>query len=184
MSIVVKCPSCGKRLDAPSSWSGKLATCPVCGDQIRIAEEALDAEPVPLPSDAPSESAAAEASLDGLSAKDYGGTLPKRKPCPVCGESIVATAAKCRFCGELFDSRLKTRAKSEVRNSQDENLSAVDCVACVLVSGVTCVLGVVYMIQGKRRGTQMFAISVVAMVFWFIVVSIVEAALSEANRMR
>ena len=25
-----------------------------------------------------------------------------RQPCPACGEMIVATAARCRFCGEVF----------------------------------------------------------------------------------
>ncbi len=27
-----------------------------------------------------------------------------RKPCPVCGEAIAASARKCRFCGEEFGS--------------------------------------------------------------------------------
>jgi len=34
-----------------------------------------------------------------------------RRACPKCGESIVATAAKCRFCGEIFEDAL--RASSE-----------------------------------------------------------------------
>ncbi len=31
----------------------------------------------------------------------------ERRPCPMCGEMIVATAAKCRFCGEIFNPELK-----------------------------------------------------------------------------
>ncbi len=35
-----------------------------------------------------------------------------RRPCPMCGEMIVAGAAKCRYCGEVFDSTLKKVKKS------------------------------------------------------------------------
>ena len=30
----------------------------------------------------------------------------------MCGEMILSTAAKCRFCGEVFDSTLKKAKKS------------------------------------------------------------------------
>ena len=29
--------------------------------------------------------------------------MNETKPCPMCGESIVATAKKCRFCNEWLD---------------------------------------------------------------------------------
>ena len=41
-----------------------------------------------------------------------------RRPCPMCGEMIVATAAKCRFCGEVFDPTLK-KAKSKKKKKYD-----------------------------------------------------------------
>ncbi|TXT17124.1 MAG: hypothetical protein FD138_4629, partial [Planctomycetota bacterium] len=39
----------------------------------------------------------AEASEDG------------RRACPMCGEMIIATAAKCRFCGEVLDPEIRKR---------------------------------------------------------------------------
>ncbi len=37
----------------------------------------------------------------------WSGAEALRRPCPMCGEPmIVAAAAKCRFCGAVFDPRL------------------------------------------------------------------------------
>ena len=38
-----------------------------------------------------------------------------RRPCPACGEFILTTAAKCRFCGEVFDAVLKTGRTQEAK---------------------------------------------------------------------
>ncbi len=31
------------------------------------------------------------------------------KPCPVCRDPIQDVAVKCRYCGEVFDPRLKPK---------------------------------------------------------------------------
>jgi hypothetical protein len=46
------------------------------------------------------------------------GSGEARRPCPECGEMIVAGAAKCRFCGAIFDPKLKqfeSKGKTELR---------------------------------------------------------------------
>ena len=35
------------------------------------------------------------------------GAPQERKPCPMCGELIAATARKCRFCGHYLDPSLR-----------------------------------------------------------------------------
>jgi DNA-directed RNA polymerase subunit M/transcription elongation factor TFIIS len=40
-------------------------------------------------------------------------TSEPQKPCPMCGEMILAAAVKCRYCGETFDPKLKKGKKSK-----------------------------------------------------------------------
>ncbi len=122
MPIKMNCPSCGKTLSAPDTAAGKKAKCPSCGQIMVVPEAVHDAEelyrPAPEPSTpfSPQPSAGpAENWLDEVqgtagtpAASGPGGEA--RRPCPECGEMIVAGAAKCRFCGAIFDPRLRGRA--------------------------------------------------------------------------
>jgi hypothetical protein len=116
MPISFACPKCGKSLKAPDSAAGKSSTCPGCSSRVTCPEPVYDAELVeagpsaldiygdigdekpyamtPGPADAPAPGTEA------------------RKPCPMCGEMIVVSAAKCRFCGEIFDPAVKKAARS------------------------------------------------------------------------
>jgi predicted RNA-binding Zn-ribbon protein involved in translation (DUF1610 family) len=126
MPINMTCPSCGKTLAAPDSAAGKRAKCPSC-NQIMIVPTpaqpladfgALPAQPPPPPPGSQSSAAGGESWLD-----DLGGASPTpsaavagpggeaRRPCPECGEMIIAGAAKCRFCGAVFDPRLRSTSR-------------------------------------------------------------------------
>lgn len=131
MPISVKCAECGKGLRAPDALAGKKAKCPQCGGVIPIpaavsdAEEFEDDPPVPKPT-APKPSvpkASAKSTTRAAKKKveeeeDYGDadadmeSEDGRRACPMCGEMIVATAAKCRYCGEVLDSDLRKSGKS------------------------------------------------------------------------
>jgi hypothetical protein len=89
-----------------------------------------------------------------------------RRPCPICGEMIVATAAKCRFCDAIFDETLRREAlkKSKKWADTDENLTTSDWIFCVLCSGITCICGIIYMIQGKPKGAKMVGVSILVAV--------------------
>lgn len=54
--------------------------------------------------------------LAGPDPADEPANEPK-KPCPMCGETILAAAVKCRFCGEVFDSKLKKGKAKKRRKS-------------------------------------------------------------------
>jgi hypothetical protein len=85
-----------------------------------------------------------------------------RKPCPMCGEMIPAAAMKCRFCGTIFDPKLrKQEAKRGAKSydTGDEDLTAGEWLVAILCSGIGCILGIIWMLQGKPKGKKMFFVS-------------------------
>jgi len=111
--INMSCPSCAKNLSAPDTAAGKKAKCPACGTTMVIPTGVFDAEEIGITSLPPT--APGYDSVDGMpgagtsqpsAASTMPGQEPARRPCPTCGELIIATAAKCRFCGAVFDARL------------------------------------------------------------------------------
>ena len=98
----------------------------------------------------------------------------------MCGEPIIASAAKCRFCGEIFDAKLKkaARKKNSKNGDLDEDMSTGDWVVAVLCPLIGCFASIVWMIQGKSKGLKMFGVS-----FGFIIVwNIISVAFRVANK--
>jgi predicted RNA-binding Zn-ribbon protein involved in translation (DUF1610 family) len=168
MAIQVSCASCGSSFNAPDSAAGKQAKCPKCGGPIKIpiaapAEEVLEAELAPS---------------TPYSDDDFAVEPPPqrpedadRKPCPKCGEMIQRSAMKCRFCGEILDPMLRAQNQGvgTSSNSADADLTVVDWVLCILCSGIGCILAIIYIIQGKPKGTKMLLIALAVQAFWVVV---------------
>jgi len=167
VAIHVTCDACGKTLKTKDSAAGRRAKCPSCGAAIQIPETTemedggiFDAE---------------EMGFDDLgSPNDWGDATEDpaeagRKPCPMCGEMIKENAAKCRFCGEIFDPELKKQAKRSGAADADSDLSTGDWVVAILCSGIGCIAGIVWMIQGKPKGLKMFGVSLLMCVIWNII---------------
>lgn len=168
MSIKVSCDSCGKDLKVRDEAAGKRVKCPDCGSVIRVPqaeapEDAVDAE-----------SADDDDPWGGEDLKSSGKALEPRKPCPACGEMIIKTAGKCRFCGEILDPALKKKVKKKKRSSSysggfdDDDMSVGDWVVALICSGIGCIAGIVWMIQGKPKGTKMFLVSFGMVIVWNI----------------
>ncbi len=198
MSISVKCQECGKALKAPDALAGKKAKCPQCGTAVPIPQAVVDAEEIDDEFSAPPSKSKATAKkpskpepqdedeydnpFEGLA--DYEAAAPaqrseKRIPCPLCGEKILASAAKCRFCDEILDPTLRKRAKKKASSSSggDGELSTTDILLCVLCSGIGCIVGIVALIKGDTsRGGKMLGISLAMQVFWGVVRVIIEQA--------
>jgi predicted RNA-binding Zn-ribbon protein involved in translation (DUF1610 family) len=197
MPISVKCQECGKGLKAPDALAGKKAKCPQCGAVVPIPRvvvdaEEIDDEPPQLPrqpsatSKKPSKPKSKDEdnyddTFDDLA--DYEANAPalpnqKRKPCPMCGEMILAEAAKCRFCGEILDPALRKREKkSKSSSGTSDELSTGDILLCVLCSGIGCIVGLVALIRGDTsRGGKMLGISLAMQLFWGVVKVVIEQA--------
>jgi len=90
MSVFLTCPTCGSRSKAPDGAAGRRVKCPKCGAILQVGNPAgTSLPPVRQP-----DSARAEGQ-------------PERRECPYCSETIMATARKCKHCGEIIDPELK-----------------------------------------------------------------------------
>jgi DNA-directed RNA polymerase subunit M/transcription elongation factor TFIIS len=177
MPIEFKCNQCGKKLRAPDTTAGKRVKCPGCGNPVSVPQPVFDAEVASPP--APAEEEIYQTTdEDEVAAPDA-----DRRPCPMCGEMIKQDAAKCRFCGEVFDEDLrrveKKKRKKKRGSADDETMSTGDWVVALLCSGIGCIVGIVWMIQGKPKGYKMLGVSFLGVIFWNVVNAILQGALKK-----
>jgi hypothetical protein len=66
----------------------------------------------------------------------------ERKNCPSCGESIMAVAKKCRFCGTYFDEELR-RANLPSTSHVERMLMPVGRPISAIASGYLALFGVI-----------------------------------------
>lgn len=166
MPIQITCPSCKSRFNAPDAAAGKRTKCPKCSGVIEI--------PVPAPKEEIFD--AEEEFRSPFTDEDFEKETPPlpatdgdRKPCPMCGEMIQKNAVKCRHCGEVFDPVLKKQQKkAKSKSSQDEDLSTVEYIVAILCGFIGCIIGIVWMIQGKPKGQKMVMISIIANICWAV----------------
>jgi predicted RNA-binding Zn-ribbon protein involved in translation (DUF1610 family) len=167
MAISFECPRCGKKLNAPDTAVGKSSICPGCGGPVTCPEPVYDAEVIETN---PLDAAGVDPNADLGDDEPYALIDPQpptdastesRRPCPMCGEMILTTAVKCRFCGEIFDPTLK-ESKTRKYGPGSERLTGGDIAIALVCSGIGCITGLVWMIQGRPKGLKMFGLSVVA----------------------
>jgi predicted RNA-binding Zn-ribbon protein involved in translation (DUF1610 family) len=175
--IRMTCSGCGAKLKVSDGAVGKTMPCPKCGKVLTVSEPVYDAEaiseptsptydPYPLDEPAPGSTAPVPAGED-------------RHPCPMCGEMILATAAKCRFCGEIFDPALKKAEALKSNRSggpEEGNLTIGEVVCAVICSGIGCIMGIIWLIQGKPKGKKMFGLSLLFFVIGIVVQLILQNA--------
>ena len=149
MPISVTCGDCGKGLKAPDALAGKKAKCPQCGSVIPIPVAVSDAEEFDddPPAAKPSASKASTKSTSRVAKKEVADEYDDdvedsaeesedgRRACPMCGEMIVASAAKCRFCGEVFDGRVGKKGRKR-RGASDDYAGFGTRFAAAFVDGI------------------------------------------------
>jgi predicted RNA-binding Zn-ribbon protein involved in translation (DUF1610 family) len=187
MPISFQCPQCGKKLKAPDAAAGKSSKCPGCGGTVTCPEPIYDAEVF----DESQPPAGLDPYADLDSDNPYGLVEPQpvaapsaesRRPCPMCGEMILTTAAQCRYCGEVFDPTLKkAKGKKSSFGPDAGTLTTGEKVVAVLCSGIGCIMGLVWMIQGKPKGLKMFGLSFMMVIIWNVLSAVIQVALQQAK---
>jgi len=106
--------------------------------------------------------------------EDEGG---ETQPCKFCGEAIKKGARKCRFCGEYQSERDRQAQVQRQSNPGDDDLSSGEWIVAILCScsGIGCIVGIVYCIQGKKKGPKMVLVSIVASVIVNVIFGILGA---------
>ena len=172
MPIRVDCASCGKKLQVPDSTAGKRVKCPGCQAVLVVPSAGvMETEPAGIAESRPSRAEVDDAPEAGDSGK---------KPCPMCGEMIAAAANKCRFCGEIFDPELRPLEKKKTTSPADAEMTGAEWFFTVVpIFAIGCILGIVYMIQGKKKGGKMLGLSILFIILWNIVVAVISAALKQ-----
>ena len=124
MAISFRCGQCGKKLKAPESAAGRKSTCPGCGHMVTCPEPGVEAEVLEVTMEPvedeldPYGIAEEEAAGPVLTRIGAGPSAEGRRPCPMCGEMILTSAAKCRFCGEVFDATIPKVKKKGARKKR------------------------------------------------------------------
>lgn len=159
MAYQVTCV-CGEKMSVGADQFGQVVNCSACGrallptappmmnQPIEVqAAVVADDFPTDIPAVAPTPAAPASVASPAPAV-----TGSAQKPCPLCGEMIMATAKKCKHCGEYLDSPAARQAAAaqvaagevifELTVSQWDN--AFKYLVCLILLGLA-VVGVIYL---------------------------------------
>ncbi|MFC1849277.1 hypothetical protein ACFL27_03615 [candidate division CSSED10-310 bacterium] len=91
------------------------------------------------------------------------------KPCRYCGEDIKKSARKCRFCGEYqTDYDRQQFSPDQKDNYSDEKLTIAEILFGLLCSWIALIFAIVWLIQGRKKGWKLLAISLISTIIFIM----------------
>lgn len=156
---VFNCPKCQSTMHMNCRQS--YGSCARCNPAVKPAAAAI---PIPM------------AAVVGSGIPGPAGQLTA--PCRFCHEQIVQGASKCRFCGEYQHESTRRLHQMQARNTGDDSLHWAEILLGILCSGIGCIVGIIYAIQGKKKGGKLILLSIIAGVFWAIIRALIESSQS------
>src|SRR5436305_382303 len=124
------CPTCGTKFSVKDEFAGKKGACKSCKAQMTVPQAAANLPVVVAPP--PPESQA----LYTIPRQEAMPTVvplvvptqvgPTETACPMCGETILANAKRCKHCGETLDLALRVaeEAKKEAQRASRRGRSS------------------------------------------------------------
>lgn len=111
-AIEFACPYCDRVTRVPATFGGKQGKCPGCQQvvEVPLPGEVAPGGPGAAPGVAPPPSNAIGTPVEGAEPGPAGAGA--MKPCPFCGERILAAAKKCKYCGEFLDEAARRQRRS------------------------------------------------------------------------
>jgi len=118
-AMLLACPHCNQQLEIPDELLGRVVACPLCSGQMQIPANNVSVPAMPVQSE--------PASQDEQSVRQ----------CPFCGEQIMATAIKCKHCGEMLN-----QSTSAGKSKGGSTLKKV-CKWIMIVWSIFCLVNVI-----------------------------------------
>jgi hypothetical protein len=153
------------RMKANKALAGKI--CPFCYKEIELGEEVFNCPQCTSTMHFPcrerrggcANPACAAAALRGPSSGVAAAADEDSIPCRFCGEAIKRQAKKCRHCGEFLDGSARDAPKQA---PTDDTLSATEIIFGILCGGIACIFGIVWVLQGKKKGWKLIGIALIS----------------------
>lgn len=159
------CPACSVQIDIGDD----VFNCRACGASMHLSCHAAAGgcmNPA-CPNTRAQRPASPEPALQSGAAQDAG-----EKPCRFCGERIKADARKCRFCGEFQDdAERQAVTTSAAAVTADDKLTGWEIALGILCSTIACILAIVYIVQGKKKGWKLLVLALVAGMIYLMITS-------------
>ena len=198
--IRINCPGCGKAFRVKDglnvqAFAGKKVKCPECAGFLDIpglVETPTPAAEIPSPQERGEKQRREEEervrreeeprqadAVNGNNLTPHAPTNQKQtKPCPFCGEEILACAQKCKHCGEYL-----TPALREARRPATPSTSSPQVVRTAKSRGIYIILGLFlgglfglhnfYAGRYKEAVAQLFIILMLGWVIIGIVINVI-----------
>ena len=179
------CPACGKGIQ----FGEDVYNCAACSNTMHYAcyeqqgscaSEACRpvprAGPPPVPGLADTGSGMRLRKREATPPPVPAGTPPGMKECKHCSELIPQSASKCPLCQGRQDNRKERKPLVDDYADEDASLSVAEVLFGIFCGGLACIFAIIWIVQGKKKGWKLLALSLTVQAIIAIIRVIVESS--------